>query len=149
MKKRLSSNVIWLYSATVVNLLSGFVLFPFYIKYLGLEGFGTLMTIGIFSLTGYLSLLEFGFQTAVTRYVAEFVAKSQGIPREIWRKIGVNKIAGNLRLMRRHGTALSMLQGGTLIRGTLPDSLMGEYGRYREGGLVEKKSRQPAIAAWD
>ena len=49
----------------------GFVLVPVMIAKLGILEFGIYSTLAIFSISGYIALFEFGFQTSTIKYVAE------------------------------------------------------------------------------
>lgn len=73
----MTQSLFWLYLSSIFNLLSGFLLVTLYVSKLGWEQFGIISTFSIFSLTGYLSLAELGFQTAITKYVSEYQAKNK------------------------------------------------------------------------
>lgn len=53
--------------------LINFFLFPFIVKYVGLEEYGIYLLVGAF--VGYFGLLDFGVNKALVKYVAEFNAK--------------------------------------------------------------------------
>lgn len=57
--------------------LINFFLVPFMVAKLGIVAFGLVVIINIFSLGGYLSLLELGFQTSITKYVAQYTASGE------------------------------------------------------------------------
>ena len=70
-------NTSWSYAATIFSMVSGFVVVSVITLGLGIEGFGMVQTFLLFSLAGYLSLLEMGFQASVTRYTSLYLSENQ------------------------------------------------------------------------
>ena len=52
---------------TIINL----ILIPLQIKYLGIEGFGLIVVSTIFSLQGFVSILDFGIPLALTKHISK------------------------------------------------------------------------------
>jgi len=74
-KSRFLSNLIWSGVGVAVNLFSGFILSPYIIRKLGLEGYGLWAL--VFSVTGYFNLVDLGFRSAVIRYSAYYRARGE------------------------------------------------------------------------
>ena len=74
-KGRFLSNVLWSGLGVAVNLFAGFILSPYIIRKLGLEGYGLWAL--VFSITGYFNLLDLGFRSAVVRYTAYYRARGE------------------------------------------------------------------------
>jgi|GEM_PF-4956440 len=69
------SNTAYNIASTAVSFLFAYVMTPVILSRLGSEDYGIWVFLGIFSINGYFSLLDFGFQGAATKYVAEFISK--------------------------------------------------------------------------
>jgi O-antigen/teichoic acid export membrane protein len=74
MKAKIIRNTLLSAASSVVVGVVGFVLIPFMLRHLGATAFGLVSLAGVF-LAGYTGLLELGFQTAITRTVAEHVTR--------------------------------------------------------------------------
>ena len=74
-KGRVLSNVLWSGLGVAVNLFAGFILSPYIIRKLGMEGYGLWAL--AFSITGYFNLLDMGFRSAVVRYTAYYRARGE------------------------------------------------------------------------
>ena len=74
-KVSMSRNILWSWATVVVNLFASFVLTPYIIRKLGLEGYGIWAL--VFSITGYYTLLDLGFRSAAVRYTAHYRAKGE------------------------------------------------------------------------
>jgi O-antigen/teichoic acid export membrane protein len=72
MSQRLFNNTVFNVGQIVVNVAMVFVLTPLLVRGLGREGYGLWVLGAAFSATGYFNLLEFGLQSAVVKYVAEY-----------------------------------------------------------------------------
>lgn len=59
---------------TAVSFIIGYAMTPFIVHRLGIEEYGVWVFLGIFSISGYFSLLDFGFQGAAIKYIAEYTA---------------------------------------------------------------------------
>lgn len=71
------------YANTVINLINTVISFvvayamtPIILNRMGTEDYGIWVFLGIFSITGYFSLLDFGLQGAAVKYIAEFASKN-------------------------------------------------------------------------
>jgi len=74
-KGRFLYNALWSWLGVAVNLFAGFILSPYIIRKLGLEGYGIWAL--VFSITGYYNLLDLGFRSAVVRYTAYYRARGE------------------------------------------------------------------------
>jgi O-antigen/teichoic acid export membrane protein len=72
MSQRLFNNSVFNVIRLVVNLAIAFLLTPLLVRGLGREDYGIWILAAAFSATGYFNLLEFGLQSAVVKYVAEY-----------------------------------------------------------------------------
>ncbi len=75
LKSLIIKNTIISGSSQVVNTLIQFFLTPYLILKLGATGFGFIALSRIFKIDGYVSLLEFGLQSTITRFYGEFSQK--------------------------------------------------------------------------
>lgn len=75
MREKLVKNSIYNGLATFLTAVIGFFLIPFMIGKLGVVEFGLIGIAYIFSIGGYLSLVEMGFQASITKYTAEYLNK--------------------------------------------------------------------------
>lgn len=60
---------------TVINFVVAYAMTPVILGRLGNEQYGIWVFLGIFSITGYFSLLDFGLQGAAIKYIAEYYGK--------------------------------------------------------------------------
>ncbi|MHC4395569.1 MAG: oligosaccharide flippase family protein [Planctomycetota bacterium] len=72
MRKELIKNTLFSCSETFVITLMWFILTPYMIHKLGKEAFGIYALLTVFSITGYLALLEFGIHSAAVKFIAEY-----------------------------------------------------------------------------
>ncbi|MBL7688420.1 MAG: oligosaccharide flippase family protein [Bdellovibrionaceae bacterium] len=72
LKKVLFSGAFWSLLSLLVSGLSGFILLPVMLRYLGADGVGLFALLTLFSLSGFAQILELGFQTTTAKYVAEY-----------------------------------------------------------------------------
>lgn len=78
MKRRLVLNTLLNALGTGWGFLISLTLTPFLIHVLGREAYGTWILVTSFSVvSGYLSLLDFGFQTSIVKFVAEHYARGE------------------------------------------------------------------------
>ncbi len=77
MKKKILRNVSFSGSASIISGLVGFLLLPFIVSRIGPVEYGIFLMVNLFSVTGYLYILDMGFQKTVARYTAEYLAKNQ------------------------------------------------------------------------
>lgn len=61
---------------TAVSFVLAYAMTPIILGRLGTEDYGIWVFLGIFTITGYFSLLDFGLQGAAIKYIAEFSAKN-------------------------------------------------------------------------
>lgn len=59
---------------TAVSFIIGYAMTPFIVHRLGVEDYGIWVFLGIFSISGYFSLLDFGLQGSAIKFVAEYAA---------------------------------------------------------------------------
>ncbi len=76
MKEKLIRNTISCGASSTVSILVNFLLMPFMISRLGVTEYGLIGISAIFTVGGCVSLLEMGFQSSISKYVAEY--NSQG-----------------------------------------------------------------------
>src|SRR5262245_47941644 len=69
----ISKNISWNYVEAGVNAVIFFVLTPVVVRWLGGEGYGSLVL--LYTILFYLRFLDFGFYNALVKYVAEFAER--------------------------------------------------------------------------
>jgi O-antigen/teichoic acid export membrane protein len=74
-KRRLVANTAAAYGATAVTYAVGLIAAPYFIHRLGGSAYGVATLIDVFTITGWMSLLELGIQSSSTRFVAQSVAR--------------------------------------------------------------------------
>lgn len=79
MRERVVRNSVYNGLATFCVAVIGFFLIPFMIGKLGVVEFGLIGIAYIFSIGGYLSLVEMGFQSSITKYTAEYLSKGDNL----------------------------------------------------------------------
>lgn len=72
-KKKIVKNTIANTLLKISQYAIGFTLFPFIIKYVGVEDYGIYLLVGAF--VGYFGLLDFAVGGALIKYVAEYNVK--------------------------------------------------------------------------
>lgn len=75
MKNRIIKNTIINMLATFAGYLLSFILVPFIIRHIGGEAYGVWTLAGIFSISGWFSLLDLGMQGSAVKYIAEYYAR--------------------------------------------------------------------------
>jgi len=75
MRNKLIKNTLFGGSETFLITLIWFILTPYMIHKLGKDAFGIYSFLTVFSLTGYVALLEFGIRASAIKFVAEYHAK--------------------------------------------------------------------------
>jgi O-antigen/teichoic acid export membrane protein len=73
--KRLATNAIWNIAGQVLPLLAGIVILPILIRVMGLDRYGFITIVWV--LIGYAGLFDFGISRAMTRVVAQRLARAQ------------------------------------------------------------------------
>lgn len=76
-KKKIVLNTVYSGLSSLVTGLIGFLLIPFMITRVGVTEFGLVGISNIFAMSGYISLLEMGFQSSIAVYIAEFYSKKE------------------------------------------------------------------------
>ena len=76
-KKKIVLNTVYSGLSSLVTGLIGFLLIPFMIARVGVTEFGLVGISNIFAMSGYISLLEMGFQSSIAVYIAEFYSKKE------------------------------------------------------------------------
>lgn len=76
MEKRIVKNTFINYVYFIFSGMIPFVLTPIIINRIGNEQYGIYVFLGIFSIGGYISLMELGFQGTAVKYIAEYYATS-------------------------------------------------------------------------
>lgn len=61
---------------TAISFVIAYAMTPIILQRVGGEAYGIWVFLGIFSISGYFSLLDFGFQGAAIKYVAEYVQRN-------------------------------------------------------------------------
>jgi O-antigen/teichoic acid export membrane protein len=69
------SNTIYNIINTAISFVIAYAMTPVILGRLGSEDYGIWVFLSIFTVTGYFSLLDLGFQGAATKYVAEYLSK--------------------------------------------------------------------------
>ena len=77
MKKKIIRNTIFSGLSSLTVGVIGFLLLPFMIHKVGVVEYGLVGISYIFAMSGYVSMLEMGFQSSISKYVAEFYAKGE------------------------------------------------------------------------
>lgn len=75
-KHRFVTNTLMNIANTAFGFVVAYAMTPFILHRMGTEAYGIWVFLGIFSISGYFSLLDFGFQGATIKYIAEFSAKN-------------------------------------------------------------------------
>jgi O-antigen/teichoic acid export membrane protein len=79
MKSKIAKNTFINFAGSALSYLSGFIVLPFLVRKLGLEQFGLYSIVSLFSVTGFMYLLEMGFQSSVIKYTAQFHAQDNRV----------------------------------------------------------------------
>lgn len=79
MSNRLASNTIINIAYTAISFVIAYAMTPIILHRLGVEQYGIWAFLSIFSVSGYFSLLDFGFQGAAIKYIAEYRARGDEI----------------------------------------------------------------------
>ena len=72
-KKKIVKNTVANTLLKISQYVIGFLMFPFIIKYVGVEDYGIYLLVGAF--VGYFGLLDFGVGSALVKYVAQYTTK--------------------------------------------------------------------------
>ncbi|MFH1171406.1 MAG: polysaccharide biosynthesis C-terminal domain-containing protein [bacterium] len=75
-KHRYITNTLMNIANTAFGFVIAYAMTPFILHRMGTESYGIWVFLGIFSISGYFSLLDFGFQGATIKYIAEFYTKN-------------------------------------------------------------------------
>lgn len=75
MKDKIIKNTLYSGLSSVVVGLTGLFLLPFMIIKVGVVEYGLVGISSIFAMSGFISLLEMGFQSSISKYVAEYYAR--------------------------------------------------------------------------
>lgn len=98
-KRRLMTNTVVAYAGTGIAYTAGLVFTPYLIRELGTAAYGVATLLDIFTIAGWMSLLDLGIQSSATKYAAESAAE------EDWEE--VSRVVSTT-------FALFMLIGGTV-----------------------------------
>ena len=79
MKERIIRNTLYSGGSSAVVGVIGFLLLPFMVYRVGIVEYGLVGIGNIFAMSGYVSLLEMGFQSSISKYIAEFHAKGEEV----------------------------------------------------------------------
>jgi O-antigen/teichoic acid export membrane protein len=79
LKEKIIRNTISCGASSTISILANFLLLPFMISRLGVIEYGLIGISDIFTVGGCMSLLEMGFQSSISKYVAEYNAKNNHI----------------------------------------------------------------------
>lgn len=75
LKELFVRNTLFSITQQAITTATTFILMPYMIWRMGAEGYGFWMMLQIFSVVGYLSLAEMGFQGSIVRYMTKFLAE--------------------------------------------------------------------------
>ncbi len=123
MKEKVLKNTVYCGLSTFVTGLIGLLLLPFMVRQVGKVEYGLVGIVSIFAMSGYVSLLEMGFQAAIARYVARYYEREQ------YQKIS-HLVTSTLALFFGIGVGLALI--GIMLAGIIQRDVFAVPQMYQD-----------------